>query len=54
MEHDHGIPWAYLNTLHTQIGEKPSYLLFGMDSCSPTEAVLLSPKSPKITNISEY
>ena len=49
----HGMLWAYCNTPHTLTGEKPSYLLFGMDCLSPTEAALLPPKSPKITNISD-
>ena len=47
----HGVLWAYHNTPHR---EKPSYLLFGMDCLSPTEAALLPLKSPKITNISDY
>ena len=50
----HGVLWAYRNTPHTSTGEKPSYLLFGMDCRSPTEAALLPPKSPKITNMSDY
>ena len=50
----HGILWAYRNTPHTSTGEKPSYLLFGMDCRSPTEAALLPPKSLKITNLSDY
>ena len=49
----HGVLWAYRNTPHTSTGEKPSYLLFGMDCRSPTEAALLPPKSPKITNMSD-
>ena len=33
------ILWAYRNTPHETTGEKPSFLLFGMN-CSPTEAEL--------------
>ena len=50
----HGVLWAYRNTQHTSTREKPSYLLFDMDCCSPTEAALLPPKSPKITIMSDY
>ena len=37
--------WAYRNTPHSATGEKPSYLLFGVDLRSPTEAAYL-PSSP--------
>jgi len=33
-----GVLWAYWNTLHESTGEKRSFLLFGMDCRSPTEA----------------
>ena len=33
-----GILWAYRNTPHEATGEKPSYLLFGLDCRTPTEA----------------
>ena len=33
--------WAYRNTLHESTAEKPSFLLFGRDCHSPTEAALL-------------
>ena len=36
-----GILWAYRNTPHDATGEKPSFLLFGWDCRSPTEAALL-------------
>ena len=45
MQWDKRILWAYCNTPHQSIGEKPSYLLFGFDCRSPTEASLL-PTSP--------
>jgi len=40
-----GILFAYRNILHDSTGEKPSYLLFGMDCTTPTEAALLKPSS---------
>jgi len=48
-----GHAWAYRNMPHISTGETPSCLLFGMECHSPTEAALLPPKSPKITNISD-
>ena len=33
--------WAYRNTVHDSIGEKPFFLLFGCDCRSPTEAAFL-------------
>ena len=33
--------WAYRNAPHSSTGEKPSFLLFGWDCRSPTEAALL-------------
>ena len=36
-----GILWAYRNTPHTSTGEKPSFLLYGVDCRSPTEAAFL-------------
>ena len=50
----HGVVWAYRNTPHSSMKEKPSYLLFGMDCRSPTEAALLPPKSLRATEISDY
>jgi len=47
----HGVFWAYRNTPLTSTGEKPSYLLLGMDCRSTTEVALLP---PKITIISNY
>ena len=40
-KHLHGVLWAYRNTPHESTGEKPSYLLFGFDCRTPTEAALL-------------
>ena len=50
----HGVVWAYRNTPHSSTGEKPSYLLFGMDCRTPTEAALLPPKPLRTTEISDY
>ena len=50
----HGVVWAYRNTPHSSTKEKPSYLLFGMDCRSPTQAALLPPKSLRATEISDY
>ena len=40
-----GVLWAYRNTPHESTGEKPSFLLFGTDCRTPTEAAYL-PSSP--------
>ena len=49
-----GVLWAYRNTPHTSTGEKPSYLLFGYDCRSPTEAALLPATSHESVDISNY
>ena len=36
-----GVLFAYRNTPHSSTGEKPSFLLYGMDCRSPTEAAYL-------------
>ena len=33
-----GVLWSYRNTPHSSTGEKPSFLMFGIDCRSPTEA----------------
>jgi len=38
-----GVLWAYRIMPHDTTGEKPSYLLFGIDSWSPTKAELAPP-----------
>ena len=40
-----GVLWAYRNTPHESTGEKPSFLMFGVDLRTPTEAALL-PSTP--------
>ena len=49
-----GILYAYRNTPHSSTGEKPSFLLFGFDCRHPTEAATLPPKSPNVTEITDY
>lgn len=49
-----GLLWAYRNTPHEARGEKPSFLLFGVDCRTPTEAALLPPKSIEPTTVSDY
>ncbi len=54
-----GVLWAYRNTPHEATGdeatgEKPSYLLFGLDCRSPTEAAF-PPSTPlQVTEIEDY
>ena len=49
-----GVLWAYRNTPHEATGEKPSFLLFGLDCRSPTEAALLPPNSLESMEMSNY
>ena len=49
-----GVLWAYRNTPHEANGEKPSYLLFGMDCRGPTEAALLPTTPVQLTDIENY
>ena len=46
--------WAYRNAPHDTTGEKPSFLLFGWDCRSPTEAALLPVTSTEPTTIEDY
>ncbi len=46
----YGVLWAYRNTPHDSTGEKPSFLLFGMDlraPVEPVEAELLEPSTKR-------
>ena len=49
-----GVLWAYRNTPHEATKEKPSYLLYGVDLRSPTEAAFLPEETQGYTDISEY
>ncbi|XP_065893488.1 uncharacterized protein [Dysidea avara] len=46
--------WAYHNTPHSSTGEKPSFLLYGFDCRTSTEAALLPTKPLKATKVSDY
>ena len=48
------ILWAYRNTPHESTGEKPSFLLFGWDLRSPTEAAFMQPTDPVSSNVEDY
>ena len=49
-----GILWTYRNTPHDSTREKPSFLLFGVDCCSPTEAEITPPSNWNPTNVVDY
>ncbi|KAL5515979.1 hypothetical protein EMCRGX_G001235 [Ephydatia muelleri] len=49
-----GVLWAYRNTAHDSTQEKPSFLLFGVDCRTPTEAAILPPKEVQTTNVEDY
>ena len=49
-----GVLWAYRNTPHEATGEKPSFLLFGMDCRAPTEAALLPTTPIQLTEVEDY
>ena len=50
-----GVLWAYRNTHHEEsTGEKPSFLLFGVDCRTPTEATLLPPNPVEPIETDDY
>ena len=49
-----GVLWAYTNTPHESTGEKPSFLLFGIDCRTPTEAAYLLPSSVHPADVNDY
>ena len=49
-----GVLWAYRNTPHTSTGEKPSFLLFGIDCRSPTEAAYMPVSDIRPLNLEDY
>jgi hypothetical protein len=49
-----GALWAYRNLPHDSTGEKPSFLLYGVDCRTPTEAALLPAHTIEPTEVSDY
>ena len=49
-----GALWAYRNLPHDSTGEKPSFLLYGVDCRTPSEAALLPPPNVESTEVSNY
>ena len=47
----YGVLYAYRNTPHESTGEKPSFLLYGVDCRTPTEAALLLPSDATIRDL---
>ena len=50
----YGILYAYRNIPHESTGEKPSYLLYGMDLRTPSEAAILPPSTTGWVDIDDY
>ena len=50
----YGVLYAYRNVPHESTGEKPSYLLFGMDCRTPSEAAYTPPARTQLTDIGDY
>ena len=50
-KHLPAVLWAYRNTPHDTTGEKPSFLLFGWDCKSPSEAAMLPPDGAQPTAV---
>ena len=49
-----GVLWAYRNSPHETTKEKPSFLMFGLDLRSPTEAALLPVEPPEPSDVGDY
>ena len=49
-----GVLWAYRNTPHDSTGEKPSFLLYGHDLRTPTEACSLPTTPSHLSDIDDY
>ena len=54
VRHLHAVLWAYRNTPHEATGEKPSFLLFGRDLRTPTEASFLLPTDVQVSDLCIY
>ena len=50
----YGVLYAYRNIPHESTGEKPSYLLYGMDLCTPSEAAILPPSPTGWVDTDDY
>jgi len=53
-KHLPGVLWAYRNIPHESTKEKPSFLLFGFDCRSPTEAAMCPPSPMAAADITDY
>ena len=49
-----GVLWAYRNTPHTSTREKPSFLLYGVDCRTPTEAAYLPVSDTCSSDVEDY
>ena len=49
-----GVLFAYRNIPHDSTGEKPSYLLFGLDCRMPSESAYLQPSPLQVADIQDY
>ena len=49
-----GVLWAYGDTPHAATGEKPSFLLFGLDCRTPTEAAFWPPAQLQVADVEDY
>jgi len=49
----YGVLYAYRNISHESIGEKPSYLLYGTDCQTPSEAAILPPSPMSWSNVAD-
>ncbi|KAL5491082.1 hypothetical protein EMCRGX_G016302 [Ephydatia muelleri] len=49
-----GMLWAYRNTLHESTKKKPSFLLYGINVQSPTEAAVLPAQPLTPTDVLDY
>jgi len=49
----YSVSYAYHNTPHESSGEKPSYLLYGMDCRTPTEAAFVPPTRSNLSDVTD-